>query len=109
MTYEDITAMIALVGVDFAYYQFPDDSGKQPPFICFYYPSSPDFYADNKNYQRIENLTIELYTDEKDFDLEAQLESALTEAGLAYSRDETYIDSERMHMTTYNTEVVING
>ena len=109
MTFDDVAALIDSLGIPSAYYQFPNDTEQAPPFICFYYPGSDDLFADNKNYQKIEALTIELYTDEKDFDLESQLEAALIEAGLPYSRDETYIESERLHVTTYNTEVIINA
>lgn len=109
MTYEQISEMLAEVGIPYAYYQFPNDSGQQPPFLCFYYSNDGDFKADNTNYQKIEALTIELYTDSKDFDLEQSVEGILTEHDLVYSRNETEIDSEQMHLTTYYTEVIINA
>ena len=65
--------------------------------------------ADNTNYAQITELTIELYTDNKDFAAEAAVEDALTAAEIVYEKDETYIDSERMYMVTYSTEVLING
>ena len=108
MTFAAISAMIDGVKVPAAYHHFPDNSGQQPPFICFYYDRSDDLYADNTNYQKIETLVIELYTDYKDFALEADVEAALKKAGLTYSRDETYIDSESMHETIYTTVVLIN-
>lgn len=101
--------MIASIGLPYAYYQFPDNTGQEPPFICFYFPDNDDFIADNINYTKIEALRIELYTDDKDFTLEAEVEGALKEAGLVYSRSETPIDSERMYLVTYETEVLING
>ena len=101
--------MIAGIGLPNAYYQFDEGTAVAPPFICFYYPGDHDMAADNINYARVDGLTVELYTDEKDFTLEAQVEGAFREAGLPYSRDEAYIDSEQMHLTTYYTEVVINA
>lgn len=108
MTYKEIATMIASVGVPTAYYQFDEETAKPPPFICFYYPGDNDLKADNVNYSTIRQLTIELYTDEKDFTLEATVESVLTQYGLPFSRMESYIDSERMYEVIYNTEVVIN-
>ena len=109
MTYEEIATMLSAVGVPFAYHHFEEGSGQQPPFITFYYEGENDLKADNINYQLVRPLTIELYTNNKDFVLEAAVEAVLTANGLAYSRSETYIDSERMYMVTYNTEVLING
>ena len=109
MTYEEIATIIAGVGIPYSYYQFPEDTGQQPPFICFYYPDRNDLLADDSNYQKIVSLTIELYTDQKDFDLEETLEAVLAEHGLVYSFDETFIDSEQMHLSTYYTDVVITA
>ena len=109
MTYAEIATMLSAVGVPFAYHHFEEGSGQQPPFITFYYEGENDLKADNINYQLVRPLTIELYTNNKDFVLEAAVEAVLTANGLAYSRSETYIDSERMYMVTYNTEVLING
>ena len=107
MTYTQIAQMIGSVGLPFAYYQFPEDTGQEPPFICFYYPQNNDMHADDSNYQKIEHLIIELYTDSKDFEAEASVESVLRENGLSWSRSETWIDSERMHEVIYETDVVV--
>lgn len=101
MTTKQIAAMIASVGVPYVYYQFPDGTGQEPPFICFYYPESADFYADNTAYMPAAKLIVELYADKKDFTLEAALERVLTENGLAWKREEAYLDSERMFLQAY--------
>lgn len=107
MTHKQIAQMVASIGVPYAYYQFPDDTVQQPPFICFFYPNNNDVLADNTNYQKVEHLVIELYTDNKDFALEASVEAVLNLNGLVYSRDEEYLDSERMFEVVYETDVVI--
>lgn len=108
MTYKEIATLVDGIGYPYAYYQFEKETAKDPPFICFFYPENNDFLADNTNYAHITELTIELYTDNKDFAAEAAVEDALTAAGLVYEKDESYIDSERMYMITYTTEVLIN-
>ena len=108
MTYNEIATMVSSVGLPYAYHHFPDGTGQQPPFICFFYPQSDDFVADNTNYQRINRLTVELYTDNKDFSLEQQVEAALNASGLVWSKEEFYIDEERMYLASYLTEVIIN-
>lgn len=107
MTIQQINNMIGEIGLPFAYYQFDEGTGQQPPFICWMIDANDDLYADNRNYQRIGVLIIELYTDTKDFALEAQVEAVLSE--FSYTKDSTHLDSERMHETIYTMEVLING
>lgn len=109
MTRIEIATMIGSVGVPFAYYQFPNDTPQEPPFICFYYPNSANVSADNMPYAFKDELIIELYTNEKDFDMESTLETILINHGLNYAKTETYLDSERMQMEVYTMEVFING
>lgn len=107
MTYKETAQMISSMGLPFAYYQFPEGTEQACPFVCFYFESSDDFKADNTNYQKIRPLTIELYTDNKDFSLENTIESVLEVNGFVYTREETYLSSEQMYMVTYMTEIII--
>lgn len=106
MTFKEISTMVSKIGLPYAYYQF-GETGQEPPFICFFYPNDNDFKADNSNYQKIEHLIIELYTDNKDFQLEATVEAILTENGMVWSRSEEWIESERMLEVIYEMDVVI--
>jgi len=108
MTYQEIAELIDGIGLPNAYYQFADQTGQEPPFICFYYPESDDFHADNGNYQAIRRLIIELYTDNKDFINEGKIEAALGASGIPWHKEETYIDEEKMYMVAYDTEVLIH-
>lgn len=107
MTYKQIASMIETVGLPYAYYQFPNDTPQAPPFLVFYYDNSDDLYADNKNYQRITELTIEFYSDNKDFYYESLIEDTLTASGLTYAKSEQWIDTEKMHETVYEMQVLI--
>lgn len=109
MTTQDIAAMVDSIGYPSAYYQFTNDTAQPCPFICFYYSGSDDMAADNVNYAQINRLILELYTDNKDFDAEKRVQDTLKAAGLFYSREEAYIDTEKMYMVTFETEVIING
>lgn len=107
MTFKEVAKMIKDIGLPFSYYQFNNDTAVAPPFICYFYTGDNDLLADDSNYQKIENLVVELYTDEKDFANEALIETALNDAGLVYSRQESYLDSEKMYMVVYSCGVVI--
>lgn len=107
MTPSEIKQMITGVGVPSAYYQFPSNTGQQPPFICYFFDLSNDFKADNTNYVRVERLNIELYTDTKDFALEKALETILNNNELVFTKEEVFLDDESMHETIYTTEVLL--
>lgn len=107
MTTQEIKAMVAAVGVPYAYRQFTQATAQPPPFICFYLDGSDNVDADNRVYQRVETLTLELYTDAKDFTLEEQLEAILDSYDLPWDKAEAEIDSEQMHETIYTLDVLI--
>lgn len=104
--------MIASVGLPCAYDHFDKDDVNRPdgpPFICFLYPENNDPAFDDHNYVQVEQLVIELYTDNKDFDHETAIEDALNANDLPFDKDCTWLDDEHMYQTTYTTEVCING
>lgn len=107
MTYKEVSAMISSVNLPCAYYQFPNDTPQTPPFILFYFTGADDLYADDKNYQRIVDLIVEFYSDNKDFETESTIENTLTSNGLTYTKAEQYIDSEHMHETIYGMQVLV--
>lgn len=109
MTYREISSIVASIGLPYAYYQFPEGTAQPCPYIVFFFVDTDDLYADDSNYQSIPVLNIELYTDNKDFALEALVESTLKKNGLTYYKEENYIDTEKMYQIAYEMEVVING
>lgn len=107
MTYKEVAAMVKSIGIPTAYYQFPENTEQATPFVCFYFTGDNDFLADNSNYQAIETLVVEVYADDKNFDLEQTVESVLKSADMVWSKEETYIDTEKMFETIYTMDVII--
>lgn len=107
MTYKEVSTMVKSIGLPYAYYQFPEGTAEAPPFICFFWSEDNDLKADNINYQKIERLNIELYTDNKDYENEANIETVLTNNSVVWSKSETYIDSERLYMVLYEADVIV--
>lgn len=109
MTVEELVTGLEATGLEVAYYQYPENEAPEPPYLIYYFPNSADFIADGINYQDINALNVELYTNNKDFAAEALVEQALNDMGLAYTRSEQYITSEKMYEVLFQTEVLING
>lgn len=111
MTYEQVNGLIADIATalkcEYAYSSFKE--GTRNRFLIFYYDDSDDLYADNVNYQSIENLVIEFYSKNKEIKSEKTIQSILTENEIAYDKSSVYISGEGVNMTTYSMEVLING
>ena len=50
MTHEDVMQMLAETEIPFAYDHFAEGESPDPPFICFLFPGSENFAADNVVY-----------------------------------------------------------
>lgn len=107
MTQIDVAEMVESIGLPYAYYQFPDGTAQELPFVVFFFSGSDDLYADQQNYQKISTLNIELYTKNKDFALDSKVEDILNDNGLTYYKEENYIDSEKMWQTAYECDVIL--
>ena len=94
MTHEDVMQMLAETEIPFAYDHFAEGESPDSPFICFLFPGSENFAADNVVYMEFSNLSIELYTDEKDPELEDRVEAVLNAHELFWNKSEVWIESE---------------
>lgn len=105
MNYADLRTKLLVLGIPVAYRMFPVGDVPELPYILFYKEGSDYFYADNINYHKIDNASIELYTDNKDFELEAKLEKLLESLKLPYVSYESYLEDEKMHEVLYEIQI----
>ena len=107
MTRKEVATMVASIGLPYAYYQFDEGTGHDLPFVVFFYTGSNDVYADMTNFQKVEGLSIEFYSAQKDFATEEKIEKILNDAGLTYYKEENFIDTEKMFQTAYDMEFIL--
>lgn len=105
MTPKDVRAIITAAGLPVAYRAWQENSAPALPFCVYYAGRANNFAADGVVYHTAQRYTIELYTEDKALEVEAKIEAALTGAGIYWSKDETYIVSERMNEIIYEIEV----
>ena len=80
-----------------------------PPFIEFLFPGTDNVFADNKVWQKVNQLNIELYTDEKSPETEEKIEDILDSYEIPYEKSEYWIESEKMYEVLYQTEIIYGG
>ena len=102
---DKLLEMMAEIPFPSAYDHFAEGESPEPPFITYLLPGSDNFAADGKVYFRVTEVHIELYTDEKNPEVEAQVEAVLDEHGIFYDKTEVWIESEKLYEVLYSFEV----
>ena len=108
---DDLIQLMEEIGIPFAYDHFAEGESPDPPFITFLLPGSDDFAADGKVYLKIDEVHIELYTDEKNPETEAQVEEVLDRHGIFYDKTEVWIEEEKLYevLWSFERKVTDNG
>lgn len=86
-----------------AYRQFPLSKAPSLPWAVYFTEGTSNFSADGSTYAIINNITIELYTENKNIALEAEIEEAFKD--IAWEKTEEYIDTEKMFQLSYSMEI----
>ncbi|MFR7474348.1 MAG: hypothetical protein ACLUVV_07100 [Christensenellales bacterium] len=103
MTLKSLYNMLKKTGYPVAYRFFAER--QEPPYLCYLVAYTNNQGADNAVWHRINHIQIELYTRKKDSAAEQNVENVLTEAGLFFNAEETYIDTEKIYQRIYEIEV----
>ena len=101
---DDLMQLMEEIGIPFAYNHFAEGESPDPPFITFLLPGSDNFAADGKVYLKIDEVHIELYTDEKNPETEALVEDVLDAHEIFYDKTEVWIESEKLYEVLYSFE-----
>ena len=101
---DDLMQLMEGIGLPFAYDHFAEGESPDPPFITFLLPGSDNFAADGKVYWKINEVHIELYTDEKNPETEALVEAVLDAHEIFYDKPEVWIESEKLYEVLYSFE-----
>ena len=101
---DKLLELMAEIDIPSAYDHFAEGESPDPPFITYLLPGSDNFSADGKVYFRVTEVHIELYTDEKNPEVEAIVEAVLDAHSIFYDKTEVWIDSEKLYEVLYSFE-----
>ena len=100
----ELYELLKQLNIPVAYHHFVQAT--TPPFITYYRSETNNFYAENKVYEKIDTYKIELYSLQKDINLELQLEQLLDNNEIPYEIDtENYIESEKVYQVIYEINI----
>lgn len=96
------------LGLPVTYRKFtvtPTKPPPNPPYIVYLFTYSDNFGADNKVYDKGDNIQVELYSIKKDLAREKLIEDLFDNNDIFYEKTETYIDSEGLYQVLYEIQM----
>ena len=109
MNLMEFKAELEKLEIPIQYRSFSVGHAPELPYILFYENDSDNIFADNHNYYDVLNVACELYTDNKDIELETKLQKLLYDLEIEYNSTETFIDSENMYLKTYDVVITFDS
>lgn len=103
MELKELVKILEKLEIPIAYNHF--STVQKPPYLVYKVTSSNNFIADNKVYKKIRKVDLELYTENKNEELEQKLETILCENEMAFEMFETYIESEAVYQVVYEISI----
>lgn len=99
ITYDELYESLESTGFPVAYHHFSNPPDL--PYIVFLREKSASMEADNLTYLKLDDWMVEIYTEQKDFNAETDVEKALDKIGAVYTTTEGYLDTEKMYLIRY--------
>ena len=106
MKLSEIAEMIESFGLPFTYLQWDEDV-PDLPYIAYYYPETRTESADDSNFIQIKQLNIELYTKNKNIELENIITQILSDNDIPFESSETFLNDEMMYEVLFECEIPI--
>lgn len=103
MELKELVKTLEKLEIPIAYNHF--STVQKPPYLVYKVTSTNNFIADNKVYKKIRKVDLELYTENKNEELEQKLETILCENEMAFEMFETYIESEAVYQVIYEISI----
>lgn len=106
MKFNELREELETLDIPVQYRTFKEGEAPDLPYILFYIDDNEgSLKADDQNYYKILNMSVELYSDEKDLELEEQLEAIFNRNKIEYDSFESYIEQEKMYEILYEITI----
>lgn len=105
MTLPELKDKLKSLNLPIAYRCFAVGKVPELPYIVYYADEDIAFYADDIVYHEGYAVTIEVYTEKKDVELEKKVKQLLNNNGLPYESYESFLDSEGMYLKAYEIDI----
>ncbi|BDZ81415.1 hypothetical protein Lac3_26240 [Claveliimonas bilis] len=105
MTLPELKKILEQLKLPITYLKWAVGQVPDLPYIVYYADEDVGFFADDIVYYEGYAVTIELYTEKKDMELEERVKELLRENHIAYETYEDYLETEDMFLKAYEIEI----
>ena len=109
MNLMEFKAELEKLDIPIQYRAFSVGQAPELPYLIFYENDSDNVFADNSNWFDVLNVICELYTDNKDIELETKIQKLFYYNEIEYNSTETFIDSENMYLKAYDVVITFDS
>ena len=109
MNLMEFKAELEKLDIPIQYRAFQVGHAPSLPYLIFYENDSDNIFADNSNWFDVLNVVCELYSDNKDIELETKLQKLFYDTEIEYNSTETFIDSENMYLKAYDVQITFDS
>jgi len=83
-------------------YSIRAKDGAKLPYLVVNYGGSQNFEADDTTFNIAQDITLELYTTNKNETVESEVEDLLVQNCLPYQKDEAFDDGQQFYIVYYS-------
>lgn len=109
MTIEEFVSVLQESDIPVTHYQWPVGEVPDLPYLVYLIPQSDCEYGDNISWAEISEINVELYSKQRNFQLEDRLKEIFNAHELPYTTEFNYIKSEKMFQTVFYLEEVFDN
>lgn len=109
MNLMEFKGLLETIDIPVQYQSFPIGNAPDLPYLLWYEDDSDNFKADNTNYFDVINVIVELYSDEKDLELETKLSKLFYDNEIEYDFNESFISDENMYLKAYEVTITFDS
>lgn len=104
MQVNELYQLLCGTGLNVSYFHV--GKGEALPYVVYYSSGGNVYGSDDKNSIEKNDYVIELYSDKKSLKDENKIKTVLNNAGINYTINESYIDTESMYLVAFYIDTI---
>lgn len=105
MTLPELKELLKALGLPVAYLQWTVGQVPELPYILYYSDEDNNFFADDVVYSDGYAVTVEVYSQNRDLELESRVKELLKENNISYESYGEFLKSEDMYLKAYEFNI----
>lgn len=105
MTLPELKEILKTLGLPVAYLQWAVGQVPELPYILYYSDEDNCFYADDVVFSEGYAVTVEVYSQSRDLELESRVKNLLKDHNISYESYGAFLKSEDMYLKAFEFDI----